>query len=430
MSMTEKVPVARAANRPRVLELVRSLEKGGRTVRLLDGAASLSRRGFDMAIASFSPPDGGARQRAAGLGLLLTLDGREGLDPTAVLRVWRLLRAHRIDLLHAHSEDAYLYGGLAARLAGIPAIGTFHRSTVSSYRASPSNRLVHRLLAHQVAVSEDRRQLMTRLTGAPSARVSVIPGAVDLARFRVVSEAEKRALRRRLEVPPAALMLLGLGHLGPIKGHDLTIHALAAVRGAFPAVRLYIGGTGAAAERQQLEGMIRDLDLAGSVVLLGQIQNPQDWLGACDLFVQPSRDEAFGLVFAEAAACGRAVLATRIGGIPEIVVDGQTGLLVPPDTPDELAAALRRLLAGADSRERLGRHARQRAERHFSVETMGAAYACLMARVLEDVNPRRWAALSHLHGDAPGAGESEPPGLASAPLANRALGHVPLESRT
>jgi glycosyltransferase involved in cell wall biosynthesis len=141
---------------------------------------------------------------------------------------------------------------------------------------------------------------------------------------------------------------------------------------------LYLAGDGNEADRSRLERLIVELGLSGRVTLLGQIHDPERWLAASDLFVQPSREEAFGLVYAEAAASGIPVVATRVGGIPEIVLDGESGLLVESEDAGALATAIVELLSDPARRERMGESARRRAELHFSIEKMAKSYAELM----------------------------------------------------
>jgi glycosyltransferase involved in cell wall biosynthesis len=391
-----------------VLELVRSLEKGGRTGRILDEAIGLKKVGFDVTVASFGVPASWVAARWPQAGRIEVLGLPQRPSPRALWRVSRLIHARRIDLVHTHSEDANLYGGLAARIAGIPVMATFHRSMIGSYRKTLASQLWRRLLDHQVAVSENRRQLLMERLGISEHRISVIPGAADLRRFRPVSGLEREQARASLGIHPEQIVLLGLGHLGRIKGHDLSIRALSTIRQRFPQARLYLAGDGAATDRARLTALVQDLGLADSVKLLGQVHRPEDWLAACDVFVQPPRDEAFGLVFAEAAAAGRPTVSTRVGGIPEIVLDGETGFLVGNEDLKGLASAICRLLEDPELRQRLGTAARRRAEQHFGMETFVASHASLMTRLLPSA--RRPAGQQRSE-SAQVASEREPAGM-------------------
>ena len=116
---------------------------------------------------------------------------------------------------------------------------------------------------------------------------------------------------------------------------------------------------------------------------LGQINNVPQWLEACDIFVQPSIEEAFGLVFAEAGAKGKPVIATKVGGIKEIIIDGETGYLVPPASPERLAQALKTLLESPDERKYLGENAYKRISTQFSIDNMVNKYLSIFSNVVK-----------------------------------------------
>lgn len=162
-------------------------------------------------------------------------------------------------------------------------------------------------------------------------------------------------------------VVLSLGHLGPIKGHDDSIRAVAKLTAKYPDIRLYIAGDGAIQDRQRLTTLIKELQLGEHVTLLGQISQALQWMKACDIFLQPSREEGFGLVFLEAGACEKPVIATHVGGIPDIIESGKTGILVAPEQPEEIATALDKLLGNPDIRSSYGKEACMRVTQHFNL---------------------------------------------------------------
>lgn len=163
------------------------------------------------------------------------------------------------------------------------------------------------------------------------------------------------------------MILFSLGHLGPIKGHEDSIKAMPAIRNKFPEARLYIAGDGLAEDHERLHALIEDLSLQGVVILLGQITNSLEWLQACDIFLQPSREEAYGLVFLEAGLCAKPSVATAIGGIPEIVIDGETGYLVNTRSPSEVAEKVNELIASESDRLSMGEAARRYISKNFDL---------------------------------------------------------------
>jgi len=251
------------------------------------------------------------------------------------------------------------------------------------------------LLTHQVAVSENRLQLLLGRSGAPANRASVIYGCADTERFCAITDEERPVLRSRLGIPSKCTTLLGVGHLGLIKGHDISIRALPAILKEYPDAHLFLAGTGPIEDQLRIQRLIEELGLADRVHLLGPIDNPEAWMAASDVFVQPPRDEAFGLVFAEASSASCAIVATDVGGIPEIVKHGDTGILVPSEDVGALSSSVIRLLNDPGLRTRMGASARSRALTHFSTDAMASAYAGLVRCALR--GPSSAEPLANLH---------------------------------
>jgi glycosyltransferase involved in cell wall biosynthesis len=191
------------------------------------------------------------------------------------------------------------------------------------------------------------------------------------------------ATRRAEGAPEGALVALALAALHRRKGLDVLLEALArpALRGA--ELRLWIAGEGP--ERHRLEQLIAARGLASRVRLLGRREDKADLLAACDLLVLPSRREGLGVAALEAMACARPVLASRVGGLADAVAHERTGLLVPPEDPDALAAALARLLADPALRDRLGAAGPARIAEGFTAAQMSDAYARLYRELLAEV---------------------------------------------
>jgi glycosyltransferase involved in cell wall biosynthesis len=166
-------------------------------------------------------------------------------------------------------------------------------------------------------------------------------------------------------VPPGATVLLAVCRLTGQKGVDVALRALPAIRERVPDASLVVLGEGP--ERGALEALARDLGVADAVYLPGRVPDVTAWLRRADALVHPARWEGFGLALLEAMLSSLPVVATRVSAIPEIVADGETGLLVPPDDPFALADATVRALAG---RDRLGAAGLARARERFSVERM------------------------------------------------------------
>ena len=161
--------------------------------------------------------------------------------------------------------------------------------------------------------------------------------------------------------------MFSLGHLGPIKGHDDSIKAMPRIMSRFSNVRLYIAGDRSPEDHERLHSLIEELNLQGVVILLGQIANSLEWMQACDIFLQPSREEAFGLAFLEAGLCSKPTVSTLIGRIPEIVIDGETGYLTNTLNPDGLADRVITLLASEDDMTTKGAAAKRHITKNFNL---------------------------------------------------------------
>jgi len=271
----------------------------------------------------------------------------------------RLARQHPFDLIDAHYlfPDAFAAVELG-RALGKPVIVSARGSDVNLFAQFP---LVRRCLLRTlrradrvVAVSGALRARLAAL-GVAAERVTVIPNGVDGTKFRPMSRAEARA-KLGLDGGP---YLLAVGHLVALKGFDLVIESLARLRagGNCPDLRLLVVGEGG--ERAPLEALARRLGVGGAVRFAGPLSHPElrTWYNAADVFCLASSREGWPNVVLEALACGTPVVATRVGGIPEIVTSDSVGLLAER-SPEALAGAIEEALRRTWDREVLVRHAR------------------------------------------------------------------------
>ncbi len=306
-------------------------------------------------------------------------------DPRAYAALVRqgtaLVRQHGIRVLHANSAAPTQWLLPVARTAGLPLLSHLHIGYLRRSRFT--------LLLHQadliVGVSRQAVEELAR-DGMPEARTRVIYNGIDFTRLTAPPATD---LRRALGIPPGAMVVGTAGSLIRRKGHDVLLRALALLPGT-AAPHLMLAGDGP--ERGALQHLTAELGLSGRVHFLGHRDAVMDFYRACDIVALASRADAFGLVLAEAGYCARPIVATRVGGIPEVVLDGETGLLVPPDDAAALAAALSRLADDPALRARLGAAGRARAEGVFSAQRMAAEFTMEYER-LAAVAKRRlgWA---------------------------------------
>jgi glycosyltransferase involved in cell wall biosynthesis len=361
----------------RVVLALESSGPGGAENVVLRLARALRDRGDEPIVATLQP--GWMTERAEALGVPVWIaPQRPGVDLLWVFRFARALRRSRVDVLHSHEFAMNTFGGAAALLARIPAVSTIHgRNWVTGH---PRRGLAYRVLRRAgipiVPVSEDLAGFLADGLGVPRARLEVIHNGIPLPPEPPAGErAQVRAdARVRLGVPRDLALVVAVGNLYPVKDHATLLRALALLPGA----RVAIAGRGD--QEEPLRRLAAELALADRVHLLGLRDDVETVFAAGDVFVQPSLSEGLPLAVLEAMAHGLPVVASRVGGIPEAVVDGESGFLVPSGDPRALAAALARVLDAGDRGAALGAAARARAVAEFSVERMAERYRELYLR--------------------------------------------------
>jgi glycosyltransferase involved in cell wall biosynthesis len=292
---------------------------------------------------------------------------RKPSQVAAAARLASVIRASRVDILHAHLFHSSLFASPIAKLCGVPLVVETPHVREQWRRGWKSHYLVDRLAGrcvdYFIAVSEANARYLVTEKGLPERKVVVIHNGSDLTRFRP-DHPRPQALRETLGFAADDMLVVVLGRLEPQKGHRVLLDALPAVQREFPRVRLICVGEGSL--RGELESRARAVNLDASVRFVGYQANVPDWLALADLTVLPSFYEGLPLAAIESLAAGRPVVATAVDGTPEVVVDGRTGLTVPAGNPDRLAHAICRLLRDPDLRERLGRAGRQWVQDEFS----------------------------------------------------------------
>jgi glycosyltransferase involved in cell wall biosynthesis len=323
---------------------------------------------------------------AAGVPLHLVTGQPGPRDPAAYVRLVRLLQRERPDVVHTFLIAASIYGRLAAFAAGVPLVLAAEQNV---YRRKPRRHaLLERALAARtyrvVACCEVVGRFYQQQVGVPASKVAVIYNAVRFGRRPDAADAI--AARAALGLPPDALVLGTLGRLTEQKGHRVLLRALAEVAQTVPSVMLLLAGTGAL--RDDLGAEAARLGLAGRVRFLGLRRDRETLYAAMDTFVLPSHWEGLSLALVEAMGAGRAVVATSVGGNPEVVSDGRTGLLVPPDDHQALADALIQVGIDRELRGALGEAAAADARSRFSIEQHVAQLAALYRQGLAERSRR------------------------------------------
>lgn len=356
----------------RVVHVHRISGIGGSERHLLALLPALRAHGVEPSFIGLDDPRGAPEPfyealAAAGIPFARVSSGHDA-DPRLPFRIARAARAFRPELVHTHLVHADVHGAAASVLLRVPLVSTKHND--DPFRAGPF-RYLERLLARRarriVTITESLARFNEERVGIPRAKLVVVHYGLDTPPLRWADNPP-------LTLPEGARILLALGRLVPQKGLDVAVRALPTVRRTHPDAVLVVAGEGP--ERHALEDLAAELDVAGALFLPGRAGDVAALLERADLLVHPSRWEGFGLVLLEAMLASTPVVATRVSSIPEIVIDGETGVLVPPEDAQALAAALVRVLDDPGS---LGAAGRARALEQFSADAMARKTAAVYA---------------------------------------------------
>lgn len=332
------------------------------------------------------------------IGRDLFADGFDGVerlcrrrrDPGGAVRLARCLRSFRPAVMWCLDHvDAMWLGRAAALATGVPATVVASHSTGlidSAGRVRPSfgwrERVLVEFVSRLVAVSRTHARYLLAVTGAAPGRVAVIENGIDLAGWPVATPERRREARAILGLPADATVVAMVAAMRPEKAHDVLLHATALLRREGRPLRVVLAGDGAL--RATLGRTADVLGIRDRVDFLGVRRDVARLLHASDLVVLPSRDvvETLPLAVLEAMACGIPVVASRVGSIPEVLVDGETGRLVQPGSAVELARAMAMALDDTRSTRRMTDAARRRVEARYSIERTAERYQRLFDEVM------------------------------------------------
>ena len=297
-------------------------------------------------------------------------------DLLSLIRLVAHFRRTRPDIVHTHCSKAGVLGRVAARLAGVPIV--LHTFEVPSFhRGQPrhvywplwaTERICAPLADQLIAVSASTARAFTDAGVCRPEQVKLVVSGIDFSRFPASPFPERDRIRASLGVGPADLLVVSVGHLHERKRHDVLVDAAAAI--SRTRQRAYFAIVGMGPMEGELREQIRVRGLEGRVVLTGNREDVPELLASADIFVQTSRLEGLSRSLVEALYSGLAVVATDVGGTREVVQDGETGLLIAPNSVAELASALDRLLGGPVLRDRLARCGRAVATGDWGVKAM------------------------------------------------------------
>jgi len=352
--------------RIKVLFLITELNVGGAEMVVAKMAAHLNKDRFHCSVCSLLP-DGRLADVLQEQGVkTLSLDIKSKLDLGGLFKLVRLLRREKIDILHTHLFHVNLLGRIAGRLAGVPVIIS-HQHGVERNRSkvrSLLDRLTSRYADLVISTCEVVKETLIKRDKISPGKIRIIYNGVETPNVNVESSSVRRDLGIALDAPVIGVV----ANLRPMKGYDTFLKAARMILDEVENARFLIVGGGPLED--ELKALAFKLGIWPQTIFTGFRDDVPNLLATMDVFVLPSLWEGVPMALLEAMAMAKPVVATEVGGIPEIVIDGVTGLLVPPRDPDALAEAIIALLQDRERAEAMGQAGRERVEKYFTVERM------------------------------------------------------------
>jgi len=359
---------------------------GGQEMRTLMDAVRCFRLGHRVTI--LARPEGALSQRARAAGLAVApLRLGSPWDPRGIAAIARLIRSVGTEVVHTHSSADAWAAGLAARLSGVGLVRTRHISAPMGRRllgrplASPVYRLPEAIIATSAAIRDSLLEL-----GVPPERLWVLPSGVDLEQFRPRPEGRSLRAGLGLEGEPVITMV---AMLRPEKRADVFLAAASHLRPEFPQALFVLAGGGAEGDLATLRRLAERLGVSAAVRFLGHREDVPEILAASDVCVLPSAgNDGIPQAVVQYLAMARPVVATPVGGIPEVIEEGRTGLLVRPNDPQGLAGSIAWLLRHPEQAKLMGQAGRRLVEERFDADRVARQTLEIYERVLRGKRKR------------------------------------------
>lgn len=368
-------------SKPKVLNIITRLERGGAPQALLETIWPMSKEfDIDLATGQTEDADLDLTQEVidSGLPLIQVPSMRRSPHPIrdfqALRHLIRIIKNGNYDLVHTHTSKAGFLGRIAAKYCKIPAVvHSPHGTILEGYFSSLITKIyiyLERITAPiaQTIICLTTREIDQYLNANIGKRdqYTYVFNGIDIAKFSNMTQT-RQSVRQSLGLSPKSIVCITVGRLVPVKGQSDLIDALPDVLAEYPDTHILIVGEGEL--RDDLLQQTQTLNLEDHVHFLGWRTDIPNLLGASDIFALPSLNEGLGLVLIEAMAQHLPTIATQVGGVPEVVLDGKTGLLVPAQSATKMSEALNDLIANPQKREHMGEAGYQRAVEHFSIQS-------------------------------------------------------------
>tara|TARA_B100000315_G_C14531357_1_gene566330 strand:- start:679 stop:1614 length:936 start_codon:yes stop_codon:yes gene_type:complete len=293
----------------------------------------------------------------------------------AMYRLFRILVVHKIDVLHINDLWWAPIGLAASRLAGIPCI-THVRADYT-----PKHIRHYQLKSSQICVPVSKAVGGSlESAGVDPSRIRLVYSGIDLSQVKTVQDVI--SIRTQYKIAPERVLIGSVGNLLAVKGYEFLIRAVAHIKTVIPSILCLIVGDGNRSYARTLYGLVQELNVSEHIIFTGFCDDVYPLLSVMDVFVLASTSEGFGIALLEAMAMSKPVVATSVGGIPEIVIHGKTGLVVKARDSLALARTVSHLLANREQAAVMGQRGRERVETFFSIKTEIDKFEALYAELL------------------------------------------------
>lgn len=359
----------------KIVYLIDGLSMGGAERLMVPILKHLSRDYFEPYVCAMQSKEGNPiAEEIRGLGIPVEcLNIKRLRDPGALPRLMKYLTDIHADLVHTQLEAANILGNISAKLLRLPSVCTIHVMPALDVKTKTKLHqrlewfILRRFCDRVMSVSEEARQYHIKISGTSAGQVTTIYNGIDLSTFVNMDYAhERNAVRAELRIPRDANVLVTVAVLRPPKGIQFMIRALPAILPSCPNTYYLIVGGGS--HHSALLEETRKAGVKERVIFAGMRKDVPRLLAASDVFVLPTLTEALPTVLAEAMAAKLPIVASRVGGIPEMIANGQNGILLPPEDVDRLAKACIHLLENPEKRLDMGAEGWKTVHRKFSIE--------------------------------------------------------------
>lgn len=303
---------------------------------------------------------------------------------TSLFSLMHIIKKKRIRLVHSNSPRASYLGGMAARLSSIPSVTHIRDIHLSPFSHSVKARLLGSLTDTIVAVSSATKNSILNVTSSLESKIVVIHNGVNIQRL---DNRPIRDVRIEFGIPKNTRVIGSVGLIHPVKGHDILIKASALIKKFFPSIKVFIVGStlldGEKSFKNELDRLVKDLGLEENVIFTGFREDVFDFISAMEVMVHPATyPDPLPRILLEASALKKTIVATRVGGVPEIFVHNVSALLVKPSDPNSLANAVVSLLNDEEMAKRFALAARQKIEKSFNIEKHVAEMSAIYEKLL------------------------------------------------